>query len=1169
METVNALRGAFRTFNFLPRGKLQRIDIERFFAKQITKIEKKLQKLNIPSFKYNINLQVRLKKFKVDTIEDIIITPWFPSKTRTHFNQSKSNIKECFKEILQFFDNFLECGSGWTLEEVVQLDVNLFKFAPLGGGCKSHKLPKCIQIKRACLTIDCFDNRCFLYCVLASICKPTQHPERHNQYVSLVDRLNLTGISFPVYLPQIELFESNNNLSINVYGFEKCIFPLYVTSQKFSSHINLLLYKNHFYLIRCMSRLLYGTIHRSHVKKHFCQHCLCHFGSLSALSTHLLLCQKDQQRYSMPEQGTVLKFTSLEKQYKVPFVLYCDFETMSVQCENTLSSGKTTKLFEHVPISFGVARVCSNKHFSKPPYIYRGKDCIGRFLDYIREEYSRIQSIIHVKSHPLVWNKLDQAQHKNQTNCSLCGVTFSNEFKERKCADHDHFEFNKSAVYGLSNYRSALCNTCNLKRASISEKLIIVFHNLQNYDSHLIIQEIHKSVTQNIRVIPRNSEKMMSFQFENFMFIDSYQFLNQSLETLAKNLKTKGVSRFKYAKQFFKEKYIDYLVEKGIMCYSYITSEEVFLETKLPTKEQFYDLLTESHISDENYTKAQEAWKRFRCETLGDYFDMYLKIDVCLLADVFENFRTVAHEYYGLDPARYLSLPHFSFDCALKFTKAELELFSDIDMYNFVEASIRGGICVSVQKYAKANNRYMFNYDPNKRSSYIMYLDCNNLYGHAMSQLLPYDNYHWLTDKEVSTFNIFECNPNYGYFLEVDLSYPQHLHNKHSDYPLACEKLQIELQDLSPFSQCLAANLGMTKLSGCKKLVPNLHNKVKYIAHYKNIQKYVTLGLEITHIYRILAFTEKQWLKPYIDFNTTKRQEAANAFEKDFFKLMINSVFGKTMESVKKRIDFRLVQDETQFTKLVSQPTFKSAKVFNSQMVGVTMNKPNILLNKPISQGSSILELSKVTMISFWYDFLLANYGENLQLLYTDTDSFVIRVFCDDFYRDMENNRSFFDTSNYDEDHFLRSVVNKNVPGLWKDECKGSVIKSFCSLRPKMYSYVIECCGEDKTSNKIKGIKKYVASTILHKDYVNCLKKLKESHHSFKSIRSFKHKIFTVHQSKKSLSPMDDKRWFVTVYSSLPYGHYMTLEAKRKMSATNEDDLCSSKRFCRPCKTRR
>ena len=1162
METVNALKGAFRSFKFLPRGKLQRRDIERFFAKHITRIEQKLKKLNLPSFKYNINLQLRLKKFKVDTVEDVVITPWFPSKTKTHFNKSKSNIKECFKEILQFFDNFLECGSGWTLEEVIQLDVNLFRFVPLGGGCKAHKLPKCIQIKRACLTIDCTDNKCFVYCVLASKNTSKPHAERHRQYISLINQLNLAGITFPVTLDQVEVFEKNNNVSINVYGFDKCVFPLYVTeSQASSNHINLLLHKGHFYLIRCMSRLLSGSVHRTHVKKHFCRYCLCHFGSASTLANHLLLCQKDTQRYTLPEEGTVLKFTSLEKQYKVPFILYCDFETMSVECSSTQSSGKTTKLFEHVPISFGVARVCINTDYNKKPYTYRGQDCIEKFLAYIRKEYARIQSIIHVNSHPLVWNEFDKAKHKKQTNCTLCGTAFGDGFKERKCADHDHLAYKMSDLHGLSNYRSALCNTCNLKRASISEKLIVVFHNLQNYDSHLIIQEIHKSVTKNIKVIPRNTEKMMSFQFESFVFIDSCMFLSQSLDTLAKNLKTKGVSKFQYTNQFYKRKYVEQMVEKGVLCYNYITSEKVFLETKLPKKEHFYDILTESHISDEKYQRAKKAWTTFRCRTLGDYFDMYLKIDVCLLADVFENFRTVAHEYYGLDPARYLSLPHFSFDCALKFTDARLELFSDINMYNFVEESIRGGICVSVQKYAKANNKYMSNYKPDKRSSYIMYLDCNNLYGHAMSQLLPYDNYHWLTDGEVKSFNVMKCDTTLGYFLEVDLEYPDHLHDKHSDYPLACEKLKIDLSDISPFSQSLADTLGMKKLSGCTKLVPNLHNKVKYIAHYKNLQKYVSLGLQITHIYRILAFREKRWLKPYIDFNTSKRQEASDAFEKDFFKLMINSVFGKTMESVKKRIDFRLVQDENRFTKLVSKPTFKSAKMFNSNMIGVTMRKPNILLNKPISQGSSILELSKITMISFWYDFLLSKYGHDLQLLYTDTDSVVIRVFCDDFYKDMSENPQMYDTSNYDESHFLYSVCNKNVPGLWKDECKGSVVKSFCCLRPKMYSYIVEKSGHEVTSNKIKGIRKYVASTILHKDYVNCLKTLKESEHTYKSIRSYKHKIFTVSQTKKSLSPMDDKRWFVTVQSSLPHGHYMTRGVKRKLH-THDQELRSQKRRC-------
>ena len=265
-----------------------------------------------------------------------------------------------------------------------------------------------------------------------------------------------------------------------------------------------------------------------------------------------------------------------------------------------------------------------------------------------------------------------------------------------------------------------------------------------------------------------------------------------------------------------------------------------------------------------------------------------MKKDVLLLA-VFEKFIDTCLKFYGLDPCHYFSSPGLSWDAMLKMTGVKLEKISDIDKYLFIEKGLRGGISYIAKRYAKANNKYMKNYDPKKPSKFITYLDMNNLYGWAMSYL-PYGGFKRL--KNVDNFDVnsvSEKSP-IGYMLNVDLIYPDELHVLHNDYPLAPEKLAIPYDMLSDYCKKIADEYEI-KVGDVKKLIPNLGNKTNYVVHYRNLQLYLSLGMKLTKIHRVLKFKQSDWMKKYIDFNTEKRTNAANSFEKDFFKLMINSVY--------------------------------------------------------------------------------------------------------------------------------------------------------------------------------------------------------------------------------------------------------------------------------------
>ena len=373
-------------------------------------------------------------------------------------------------------------------------------------------------------------------------------------------------------------------------------------------------------------------------------------------------------------------------------------------------------------------------------------------------------------------------------------------------------------------YRGSAHQECNLKLRVNPEKVKIpvIFHNLRGYDSHFIMQEIGAIVKEyeytnkkgqkcqmNINAIPNNMEKYMAFMLGNHLtFLDSFQFMSSSLEKLVSNLPRESL---KYTSQRFKGKKLDLMVRKGVYPYDYMDSFDKF-NKKLPMKKEFYSILNNEHISDEDYEHAQDVWNTFSLKNMGEYHDLYLQSDILLLSDVFENFRKTCLEYYKLDPCHYFTSPGVSWDAMLKMTDIKLELMTYIDMFQFIEKGLRGGISYRANRYGKANNKYMREYDEKAPSKYIMYLDANNLYGWAMSQYLPTGGFRWMTEKQINKINLakYEDDSKKGLILEVDLKYPSELHDLHNDYPLAPEKVKVTDDMLSGYSKSIADKYGIS-----------------------------------------------------------------------------------------------------------------------------------------------------------------------------------------------------------------------------------------------------------------------------------------------------------------------------------------------------------------------
>ena len=433
----------------------------------------------------------------------------------------------------------------------------------------------------------------------------------------------------------------------------------------------------------------------------------------------------------------ILKFKHHFKKLSLPFVIYADFECFTVpvnSCQPNPEKSYTTTYQKHEPSGFCLYLKGLVDNFK--PIVYTKKkpdeDISKKFIQYVVKLTHKIYKDYYQKPKPLVLTKEEEKEFQSATICHICEEKLSLD-KKSKVKDHCHF---------TGKYRGAAHNQCNL---SCRKPLIlpVIFHNLQGYDAHLFIKQLAKVVGK-LTSIPTTEEKYIPFSkhiavdqyylkkrekvlFKKFeiRFIDSFKFLQTSLSNLVSNLQP---SDFTNLQKNIKTSH-SLLTRKGVYPYDYVTSIDKFKETKLPPKEAFYSKLLNEEISDEDYQHALNVWNTFNCQTLQDYHDLYLKSDVLLLADVFENFRKTCLKYYELDPCHYYTAPGLAWDACLKLTKQELQLLTDYDMLMMFEKGIRGGISHISKRYAEANNKYMKDFDKTKPSTYIQYLDANNLYG--------------------------------------------------------------------------------------------------------------------------------------------------------------------------------------------------------------------------------------------------------------------------------------------------------------------------------------------------------------------------------------------------------------------------------------------------------
>ena len=965
-----------------------------------------------------------------------------------------------------------------------------------------------------------------------------------------------------VNIRDIPRIEKLNNCKINVHLYEKglngCIYNDLKNTAPTTYNILLVVNsqgERHYCGIPKLIRL-YSHTTPSNNMQHMCERCCRRFSSHTLLDEHFQWCARGRLQIEKAPKETNFSYKNFHHELSHFKVIYADIESYIYDDIHKPAAIASYEVWhKHLTDRQRATKIES----------WQGEDCVVRFLSDLEEKVVSLHRHDNKMTRLAMLLTTEQEKEFNACeNCPKCSIKFDTE-KHKKVRDHCHI---------TGKFRNALCNQCNLRLRLTRRTLHVAFHNFKNYDCHQIIKHgIDKFPHWQISIVPQTKEKYMTLRaripvdqtrdgkpiYCSLVFLDSFQFMASSLATLASNLDNLPFTDV--LKKDHPNISDEIIKRKGIFPYSYFDSFSRLQELSLPPRAVFRNDLSGEECTEEDYLFAQRAWQEFGCQNFGDYLMVYLKLDVLLLACVFEKFREKTLEQDGLDPVHFVSLPGLSFESAFKMSGERIELLDDLEMYTYFERGIRGGMTftnthrVRNERITQNGIQYM---------QHLAYIDENNLYGNALRKPLPHSEFCWVEDLSVFTRDFILCldeEGEWGYTFEVDLGYPEHLHDATADFPLAPESGEIHSDMFSQFMKDFHSTLNPSKTyKPQRKLLLTQYNRHHYIVHFAILKFYLAMGLVLNKVHRVVKYKQKVWLKKYIDYNSEKRSKAKNEFEKSFYKLKNNALFGKTMEDVRKRINYKLVADPNKFEKLASSPLFVDRDIITENLTGVHMMKPKVMLNKPISVGQAVLDYSKLEMYKLFYEILLpCPLIKKLHLVGGDTDSFFLTIITDlhislsDVYKFLAQH---IDTSNYPPSHPLYSIVNKAKLGCFKDETAGQTVEEMILLRPKMYSMKYK--NSDKAVKRAKGISRHIINNMRHERFVEAFEEKTTTFVQMTILRSKRHTIQTTAINKRALSAWEDKRVWVSENVSLPHGHKdspVPLPKRRRVALPESGDV--------------
>ena len=610
--------------------------------------------------------------------------------------------------------------SGWIFDKIISMKIWFYKTVELNG-TSYVKIP---LRSNAILNIQNNDKYCFIWSILASLhpCENT-HPSRVNNYIQYFNELNFQSFDFTngFKCSDVHRYNELNNLSVNIYelnfyqGGEKWkhnLIPKEISKNDSDKVIDLLIYKNHYALIKKLHVYL-GDHHKSFECRRCLNSCTCE----NALINHKEKCGEDNICTIRTSNESHLYWKKHFHKNKLYFRIIADFEADNEE-DNSKIGNKTTNIYKQNPVLNGYYIISELNDVLESGYYESplGYDNVDWFFKEVIKLENKMAFYFKETKKEIIMKQEDEEDFKNNNICRFCEKNIESD----KVRDRCHL---------TGKYRGPAHNTCNINvEQKNSNFLPLAFHNFSNYDCHMFFKRLVdlKKDKVKFKIIPKINEEYIIVKYGCIRFIDSYRVLSESLDKLVKNL---DEDDFRILKKEFPDKW-QYLNKKVAYPYQYFNSIDDYQKpVDNLKKEDFFSKLKNDYPDDDEYERTKQIIKLFDFKNGAELPKLYCKSDVILLADVFEKFVKVSTEEYKINPLYCVSLPGYTYQCALKYTDIKLQTLQDKDLILLIENNIRGGISsVMGDRYVKSNEN-------NK----ILYADATNLYGHSMSQMLPYD----------------------------------------------------------------------------------------------------------------------------------------------------------------------------------------------------------------------------------------------------------------------------------------------------------------------------------------------------------------------------------------------------------------------------------------------
>jgi hypothetical protein len=1024
--------------------------------------------------------------------------------------------EEVYNQIIEFQNN----GSGWIFDRITKM---IFRFIPYTSFIIKAKgyipTPEWLENRKGVINIRNKDDRCFMKCIYRAL-----NPDKN--------RNNSRDVSDEImcqFLKQYDFsmfFDGDNILPVthdNLHKFEEInkigvhLFYIDYYSPDHTQHEYISMYsdnpnvkiitlgyftkdgRSHFVIINKLITIMTDKITKCGEFRQYYVCSICvkkvryeqyeeHIREYHTVKRQLPIIELPSNDIKIYYDATDKK--NIQRSKRKNFVIYADIEATNVKIKLSDNTIKT----KQIPNSYclfcpDLYSVGLKNQYIKI-FMHNNPDVLMK--QFLSDLDNMTQCIKFHKDVGMVMSEDDIRRYNLADMCEHCGVMFGdvddNGKRIYKVRHHDNI---------TGKYMAAWCSRCNFLESDNNIHITVIMHNLRGYDSHHIIKYAGKYI--NNRGVDdqfycgKSSEQFNYIRVGKYEFVDSYQHLKASLDKLVE---------FQTELPLCDKLNIHPLLRrKGVYPYSWVDDYNKFNHTTLPSIEAFYNDLEDKPCSVDEYNHAINVWNTLGCNTFKDYHIHYLKSDVILLADVFENYRNMCLKEFQLDPAQFISAPSLSYVAGLKFTGCKLDALTDINMYQFFHSALRGGLC-NVGELTYCNV-----YD--KQDEHIIGLDINSLYPYSLMFPMPISDFQWVTPT-MDMINNYRLEDEYGYFIECDIHVPKSIHNKFSPYPLFPERID-------------------------GKLMCTLFDKDHYIDHVLSLQFGVKHGYVITKLHRAIKFKQSCVLADYMNYLLEKRKFTKRAtFQDEFYKLLANSFFGKTIEDPLKYRNYKTASGRKNIIKLANNEHIIDFHKIDDEFILAELLKNKVMYKKPKYIGATILSISKVVMANYYYDWLIPMFGDNMKFIYTDTDSLVIWVKHPNLkqYMMQPENNEIFEIGEH----------NKRVPGRFKLE-KDNIVefKAYC---PKQYYYIMKVGDKYVCSEKFKGIpdRCRTSKELTQTDIIQHLQShsplTPKTTYDYKHLRSHKHEIY-VEDVHKEVTANDDKRyWLDDGIHTLAYGHY-------------------------------